>query len=497
MPKLTFRIPSNLPLSDDDCRVIHAVGSDRLVRTASIKHSEDRLVLELLETDGVKVKIPYRNERRSAQILSTCSLRVDNKTPYNLLLEIARGTLFRFRTLTNACLDAELDLLDATKKLLQDAISYFARAATTKDDPEKADAMANRSLSQSLLGLSQLELVYATASYHAIDQQPGERAFLRGISLTEPLTAEITPLLTNTLNTVVIEPNWKHCEPEVGHFNWSEVDTTLDAIREQGHATVLGPMFCLDRFSTPDWLYLWENDFDEILSAVGKYTEALLQHYRNRVDLWYCASGLNDHTTLSLKEEQRLQILLHIIQTIRGSGLRAPLLVSFANPWGEYTASRDREMAPIHFAEELVRARVGVTGIGLELNFGELSPATYYRGFFEVVDMLDYWSLLGVPLFVTLSAPSSWRPDDDALYNANRKEEPLERISRRTQREIVEHVLPALLTHPQVQGVFWSQVSDSQPHRFPHAGLLDPRGRPKSAVTKMTDLIRTYFPENI
>lgn len=497
MPKITFRIPNELTISDEDCRVIHAVGCDRLVRATSVKRSDDRLVLEVLETDGVKVKIPYRNDRRSAQILSTCALRVDNKTPYSLVLELARGSLFRFRTLTNACLDAELDLLDVTKKHLQDAINYFARAAVTKDNPSESDALAIKSLTFSLQGLTHLEHVYATASFHAISNQAGERAFLRGIALTEPLSAEIKPLLTDSLNTILVEPNWKQCEPEVGHHDWAEVDATLDAVREQGHATVLGPMFCLDRFATPDWLYLWENDFEEVLSAVSKYTNALIQHYRNRVDLWYCAAGLNAHTSLDLKEEQKLQVLLHIIQTIRTTGLRAPLLVSFAKPWGEYMTSRDRELAPIHFAEELVRARVGITGIGLELNFGELSPATYFRGFFDVVDLLDYWSLLGVPLFVTLSAPSSWRPDESAIYDAHREEEPQERISRRTQRELVEHVLPALLTHPQVQGVFWSQVSDTQPHRFPHAGLLDPRGRPKSAVTKMTELIRTYFPENI
>ncbi|MEW4453991.1 hypothetical protein AB1L30_15055 [Bremerella sp. JC817] len=497
MPKLTFHIPAELTISDDDCRIIHVVGCDRLVRFTGVKRSEDRMVLELLETDGVKVKVPFRDAQRNARMLSTCALRVENKTPYNLLLELARGTLFRFRNLTNACLDAHLDLLDITKRLLKDATENFAQAAIGKETPGEANPRALLSLQQSLQGLSQLEHVYAMASHHAISKQPKERAFLRGITLNEPLSAEVQPLFTKALNTIVIEPNWKKCEPEIGHYDWKDVDLTLDTIREKGHATVLGPMFTLDKFSTPDWLYLWENDFEEVLSAVEKYTAALVQHYRNRVDLWYCAAGLNDHTALPMKEEQRLQLMLHIVQSMRSSGLRAPLLVSFARPWGEYMTTRDRELAPIHFAEELVRARVGITGIGLEFNFGELSPATYYRGFFDVVDILDYWSLLGVPLFVTISAPSSWRPDPNAIYDPNRQEEPLERISRRTQREIVSHVLPALLTHPQVQGVFWSQVSDSQPHRFPHAGLLDPRGRPKSAVNKMTDLIRTYFPENI
>ncbi|PQO41001.1 beta-galactosidase [Blastopirellula marina] len=497
MPKLTFRISSELTISDTDCRTIHAVGCDRLVRCTFVKRAEDRLVLEVLESDGVKIKVPYRTAERTPVMLSTCSLRIDNKTPYNLLLELARGSLFRFRTLCNACLDAELDLLDITLALLKDATDNFARAAVTKDEPDDADALALKSLNDSLEGLSQLEHVYATASHLAIQKQGQERAFLRGVALTEPMSLDIKPLLTAPLNAVMVEPSWKQCEPEIGHYDWQQVNETLESVRKQGLATVLGPMFSLDRFTTPDWLYLWENDFEELLNAVQRYAGELVQQYRNRVDLWYCAAGLNDQTAISMKEEQRLQLLIHIIQSLRGSGLRAPLLVSFAKPWGEYMTSRDRELAPIHFAEELVRARVGITGIGLEFNFGEHPPATYYRGYFDVEALLDYWSLLGVPLFVTLSAPSSWRPDPEAMYDANRQTEPLERISRRTQRELVEHILPAILTHPQVQGVFWTQVSDAQPHRFPHAGLLDPRGRPKSSVTKMTEIIRTYFPENI
>lgn len=497
LPKLTFRISPELTISDTDCRTIHAVGCDRLVRCTSVKRSDDRLVLEVLESDGVKIKVPYRNAERTPVMLSTCSLRIDNKTPYSLLLELARGSLFRFRTLCNACIEAELDLLDITLALLKDATDSFARAAVTKDEPTDSDPLAIKSLNDSLEGISQLEHVYATASHLAIKRQGKERAFLRGVSLTEPMSLDIKPLLTTPLNSVVVEPNWKHCEPEIGHHVWQQVDETLDAVRQQGLATILGPIFTLDRFTTPDWLYLWENDFDELLNAVKRYSGELVDHFRNRVDLWYCAAGLNDQTALPMKEEQRLQLLIHIIQSLRGSGLRAPLLVSFAKPWGEYMTSRDRELAPIHFAEELVRARVGITGIGLEFNFGCHPPASYYRGYFDVEDLLDYWSLLGVPLFVTLSAPSSWRPDAEAIYDPNRLEEPLERLSKRTQRELVEHILPAILTHPQVQGVFWTQVSDSQPHRFPHAGLLDPRGRPKSSVTKMTEIIRTYFPENI
>ncbi len=496
MAKLTFRIPAELAVTDDDCRVIHVVGSDRVVRSSVVSRTADRLLVDLQEVEGVKVKVPFRTASRTPVLLTTCSLRPDNCQPYNLVAELARGTLFRFRTLAVACREADVDLPQFTQELLQQATDKFAQAVVAHRHRAEADLLADEALVLALHGLEQLEPIYAKASQQAVHQHQGDRAFLRGIALPATWHPDVSPLLTQGINSVMVEPNWKLCETDVGQYEWEAVDQSIDEIKRRGLATVLGPMLSLDELTTPDWLYLWENDFEELLGAAVRYCQALVERFQGEVDLWYCAAGLNDRVALDLKEEQRLRLLVNVVQTLRGSGLRAPLLVSFAKPWGEYLKGSDRQLAPIHFAEELVRARVGITGIGLEMNFGESEPASYFRGFFDIVELLDQWSLLGMPLFVTLSAPSSWRADPGAIYDPRRTTEPLERISRRTQRLVVEHLLPALYTHPQVQGVFWSQATDTVPHRFPNAGLIDQRGRAKSALRRLEDLTHSHFPKN-
>ena len=43
-------------------------------------------------------------------------------------------------------------------------------------------------------------------------------------------------------------------------------------------------------------------------------------------------------------------------------------------------------------------------------------------------------------------------------------------------------ILPLLLAKDSVVGIFWTHFADSEPHDFPHAGLLRPDGTPKQAL---------------
>jgi len=483
-----------MALTDKDCSLIHIVGSDRMVqRTRVVKSGED-LTLDIKGKEGVKVKVPFRNEGRTPTLLSTCALRTDNPTPYRLLLEIARGSLLRIKNLTWACRDANIELSESIRQAEKDAVTFFAEAVVCPQDSNLSDENALKSLSRSLDGLDQLEPIFTQASNKANAAADSQRAFLRGLILERPPTAKVDPLLQLPLNTVVVSPSWKQCEPESGKFKWNYVEKTLDTVIEKRLTTMMGPIIQLDEMNTPEWLYLWENDFEEMISAAMRYAKAVVEKFGDRVNLWYCAAGINDELAIKLREEERLRLILGVIQAMRQTGTRIPLLASFSRPWGEYMAETERELAPIHFAEELVRARLGVTGIGLELNFSNQSPGTYFRSYFDIEEMLNFWSLLGVPLFISLSVPSSWRPDSKAHYSSDSESEPPERISRRTQREYVAKILPALLSHPQVQGVFWNQVSDEAPHRFAHAGLLDQQGQPKSTLRTVNRILTKYFP---
>jgi hypothetical protein len=170
-----------------------------------------------------------------------------------------------------------------------------------------------------------------------------------------------------------------------------------------------------------------------------------------------------------------------------------PLVVSFDQPWAEYLASEHLDLAPLHFADALVRADLGLSGIGLELNVGYHPGGSIHRGPLAMSRLLDTWSLLELPLQVALTFPS--RSDDDPLAASKIRvlssEE--DEVTPEAQREWVERHVPLLLAKNVVQVVVWNQLSDAAPHQFPHGGLFDAEDKPKPAFEALKKMRRQYL----
>ena len=59
---------------------------------------------------------------------------------------------------------------------------------------------------------------------------------------------------------------------------------------------------------------------------------------------------------LGLGEEARLQLAAKAIAVVRQLDPTTPLVVTFDQPWAEYLATEQLDLAPMHFADALVRA---------------------------------------------------------------------------------------------------------------------------------------------
>jgi hypothetical protein len=101
----------------------------------------------------------------------------------------------------------------------------------------------------------------------------------------------------------------------------------------------------------------------------------------------------------------------------------------------------------------------------------------------DVSRLIDLWSIMQVPLHVTLACPSSLEPDP--LANPDHEVDPHlwpEPASELRQAKWLDQFLPLLMAKPAVASVTWSTFTDALPHEFPHAGLLRIDGHPKSSL---------------
>jgi hypothetical protein len=169
------------------------------------------------------------------------------------------------------------------------------------------------------------------------------------------------------------------------------------------------------------------------------------------------------------------------------------VVVSFDQPWAEYLGKREMDFPPLHFADALVRANLGLSGLMLEINVGYQPDGSLFRDPLEFNRLLDYWSLLGVPLYVSLSVPSA--SHDDPLAR-RRSRLPPHHWTPQSQQTWVQRYVPLLLSKPMVHGVFWSQLRDSEPHDFAHGGLFDLRRQPKPALRQFASIRKSFLPSS-
>ena len=225
----------------------------------------------------------------------------------------------------------------------------------------------------------------------------------------------------------------------------------------------------------PDWIYLWEGDFDNLLIVAGDYVRAVVKRYRGKVHFWNATGRLITGEALGLDEEQKLRLAGKVIETIRAVDSQAPVLVSFDQPWAEYMARREAELSPLQFAEALVRSDLGIAGIGLEFNLGTGTNNTLPRDLFEFSNHLDLWGTLGLPLLLSLRVPS-----DGGSFTPGWQQYWLERY------------LPLIFARPTVQAIIWNQLFDTEADDFPHSGLVDSRGQAKPALAALAVLRKKY-----
>jgi hypothetical protein len=208
------------------------------------------------------------------------------------------------------------------------------------------------------------------------------------------------------------------------------------------------------------------------------------------VGAWQCAGRLNATDALMLSEEERLRIAARTIELVRMLDPETPVLLSLDQPWAENLSRRAHDSSPLHFADALIRAGVGLQGLMLEMNVGYHPGGTQLRDPLELSRMLDYWSLLGLPVHVTLCAPSAWH--EDPLAQRRVRLVPGSWTDK-AQQTWINRWLPVILAKPFVQGVLWNQLRDGEPHEFPHGGLFDLRRHAKPALRILGSLRQAHL----
>jgi hypothetical protein len=226
-----------------------------------------------------------------------------------------------------------------------------------------------------------------------------------------------------------------------------------------------------------------------LLHFVGDFVETVIRRYKGSIHTWELVGRANSADVLALGEEQLLRLAVHALETSRAIDADARYVIRIGQPWGQYLSRTGRQLAPLHFADTLLRADLGVSGFDLEICVGYTRDASPPRDLMELSRLLDLWSTLGVPLALTLAYPSA--ADTDPLATKDAAMEPSAAESpwnEAAQAQWVRECVSLALAKPNVQTVAWAHLSDAGPHEWPHAGLVRADGAPKRALEELATL---------
>ncbi len=463
----------------------YLTGMDGRVFPTQIEIDGNIIGCRRISSESCKFHVAWDVPGHGLLVLNTASLP-EREAPYLLAVELARGMLVKVRNQAGAWELAGMVLPGEYAPEVTTAFQLFSRAASSQDQPDVASQLAQQALGHACKAAEILSTAYARQALAGRQQRYPHLSTLLGCGLHSVLPSEETELFTAAFNAVALPMRWPEIERVEGTYRWEEIDRQV-AWAEQ-HKLVIrgGPLIDLGPGGLPPWLARWENDLFNMQTFVCDYVEAAIARYIGKIRWWEVAARLNTGGALTLNEESRLGLVARVLEVARQVDEEAQLLVRVDQPWGEYQARGQHRLSPLQLVDALLRSGVGLAGINLEVAIGYLPSGTFHRDLLEFSRMIDQWSLLGVPLFLTLAIPSANTHDERSTTELEVDPQVGHFGNAEAQQAAwIERFLPLLLAKPAVAGVDWCHFTDGEPHEFPHAGLLRPDGTPKPALESL------------
>ena len=477
MGQFKFRLPPTLPR--ESLSRAYVTGQDRTPTRLRTAIDGDILTCHREANESGRVFVPWPFPGFGTAFTGTATL-AERPEPYDLAVELARGKLNDIR---NQLADWRMMGLRTSGDLdsvLNESQSAFFRAATSADG---SNAPAFASLDASWRAGQLLVEQYIQQVIHTRTANGAKLPTQVAIALDGEPKRPWTEELKGAFNATRLACTWKSIAPTEGQNRWDVLDAQLAWSVKHKLAVLGGPIIDLRPGALPDWLYLWDGDYESILGMAVDLVRAVVGRYRGKVPAWTLVHRPASGEILGLGEEDQIRLTARLLQVARHVDPSAQFSIGFDRPWGEWLAQSPFQLGPLHLADYLARSDLGLSGLALEIAPGYTSPGCGLRDLFEFSRLLDLFALINLPLAVNLVLPSSTRPDPLADPQAATTPADWSRdISDDAQAHWAAGFLALAVAKPYVRSVTWTQATDGLPHLYPHGGLLRKDHSPKPIV---------------
>jgi hypothetical protein len=469
-----------------------AAGPDNLSWPPHVSVEPGALTVRREVDESGSLVVPWSISGAGLLMGSTGTL-IERSSPYRLVTELARGKVNQLRGQAADWVTGGLQVPADMADEIRTAGIRFGQAVT--ETPADQDTRAQAVLEQSYRISRRLVELYIEQMFQARHLRQPRLDTQLGCRLNaEAFPKKHGPVIEQTFNSLSLSFAWKEIEPAEASYRWEPFDALLHWAEDRYLTMSAGPLIDFTSSRLPDWLWLWQRDLSSIASFMCDYVETAVRRYQGRIRTWQLTASSNSGNVLGLGEDELLWLTARLIEAARQVDPKLELAVGISQPWGEYMVLEDRTHPPFIFADTLIRAGLNLAALDIELVMGVWPRGSYCRDLLEISRLLDLYSLLGVPLRVTLGYPSSSAPDpladaDLAVAAGHWRDG----FAPEHQADWVASCTALALCKPTVRSVHWVHWSDGDPHYFPHCGLASDHVIVKPAVERLRALREAHL----
>ncbi|MBE3071172.1 MAG: endo-1,4-beta-xylanase [Planctomycetes bacterium] len=460
-----------------------------------------RLFCERRSTGLAAVNLSWPLRSGSRPMIRT-ALLPDREEPYLLTMELARGRVsdvWRKKDEWGYVYGGPSPEID---KEFQDVKLLLAKAQTVEDAPLAASDLAEEALSRAI----DLGEKMATADARQGIEIRRRRGELARVDFgchwdvcDEPPQGK--ERFGETFNYATVPFLWRAIEPREHEYQWKWHDDWIHWLEARGIGIKGGSLVRFSEKFLPDWVWIWENDFETIRDSVFDHIERCVQRYRGRVDHWDAMTGLHVENCMNFSLDRIIEITRVCAHAVRRADPQATVVLDLVQPWGEYYATNQRSIWPYHYAEMCMNAGVQFDVVGVQFFFGTAGQGLHCRDMLNISNQLDRFGGLGKPVHVTaVGVPSSCDPDPGATVGGTAHASGAGGIWHKPWDEVIQSdwiddFYRIAIAKPFVTAVSWRDFSDHKTHYFPHGGLLRSNGSPKIAYQRLMGVRQEIWPE--
>lgn len=507
---LSFAVfDSSGPAHDWQTAESHVFGQDEVPVPAEVRAVPGRIVCEKhsAEAAGLATVFPPLEEHQGSPLyLQTCLLP-ERDQPYLLSLELARQ---RIMTLLNKLEDWSLFDLSADHPAmlaLESARLAFTRALVSHrlnrgsdgSFSKHADRMAREAIH---LALVASDALVAAQTERALPDRISGAAYanavgkdlskgpVQGPAVKSPndtgLVLPVRPavaiglnpvqfsdtlqnLITSGSDFIALPTRWRDMEPDEGKYAFTPTDRWIEwAVRQAKLPVAAGPVVDLGRSNVPDWLYIWEHDYETLREVVYEHVKNIITRYRRTVPRWTVLSGLNRNDNFQLSFEQMMDLTRMSMLLARKLHPQGKMQIEVLHPFSAEPGHRPRSLPGALYAEMVQQAGIGVDAWGVRFELDRPKPGCIRRDLMALSAAIDRYALLDRPLAITavsraLEPGASPPSDEDVAW--------------------LRRAMEVIVSKPSVISFTWQEQELPPGAKGPMPGsLLESSGQPRPAV---------------